>query len=106
MSDFTQIPGVLDVTATHGDDFEFNLDFDIALTGYTFSAQIVTISTNTLVPLTVTTVDLAEGQVKISLAKATLSGLANAKHHWYFDWTVSSKTRRVLAGTFEVVDYP
>ena len=104
MTDFTQIPGKLNVTATHGDDFLFNLDFDISLTGYTFSAQVVSVSTNTLAPLTVTNTDLSAGQIQISLAKATLSGLANAKHHWYLDWTVGGKTRRVLAGVFEIVD--
>jgi hypothetical protein len=106
MTEFTQEPGKLDITVTHGDDFLFNLDFDIALTGYTFSAQIVTIATNTLVPLTVTNTDLSEGQLQISLAKATLSGLANAKHHWYLDWTTGGKTRRVLAGDFLVINYP
>lgn len=104
MTEFTQIPGKLDIEATHGDDFLFNLDFNIVLTGYTFSAQIVTIATNVLVPLTVTNTDLAAGQLQISLAKATLSGLANAKHHWYLDWTTGGKTRRILAGIFDVVD--
>lgn len=106
MSEFTQIPGSLDIQATHGDDFLFNLDFDVALTGYTFSAQIVTIATNTLVPLTVANTDLSAGQIQISLIKATLTGLSNAKHHWYLDWTTGGKTRRVLAGIFNVIDFP
>ena len=106
MTKFTQVPGLLDIDATHGDDFLFTLDFDINLTSYTFVANIITVSTNVLVPLVVTNIDLSLGQISISLAKATLSGLANATHHWTLDWTVGGKTRRVLAGEFKIIDYP
>jgi hypothetical protein len=104
MTDFSQSPGILNIAATHGDDFLFNLDFNISLAGYSFLANVVTISTNTLVPMTVTTIDLAEGQVSISLAKATLALLEEAVHHWTLDWTIGGKTRRVLAGEFVVSD--
>jgi len=106
MTDFNQIPGKLDITATRGDDFSFALDFDISLSGYTFSAQVVTISTGTLVPLTVTSTDLTLGKIGISLIKATLSGLSVAQHHWYLDATTGGATRRFLAGEFNVVNYP
>jgi hypothetical protein len=106
MAEFLQTPGELNITASHDDDFEFYLTFDINLTGYTFSAQVVTIATNALVPLTVTPINLTLGQIKISLTKATMATLTSAKHHYYLDWTASAKTRRVLAGLFEVIDYP
>lgn len=104
MTDFTQIPGLLNLTATLGDDFEFNLDFDINLSGYTFVAKVISISTNTPVILTVTPVDLSLGKVTISLSKTLLSGLSVARHHYYFEWVTGSKTRRILAGNFDVVD--
>jgi hypothetical protein len=106
MTDFSQIPGKLDLVATLGDDFEFNLDFDINLSGYTFVAKVISISTGTPVVLTVTNVDLSLGKVTISLSKTLLSGLSVAQHHYYFEWVTGGKTRRVLAGTFTVVQYP
>jgi hypothetical protein len=106
MADFTQTPGILNITATHGDDFSFALDFDINLTGYTFSSKVITIATNALVTLTVTSVDLPTGKLTLSMPKATLTTLESATHHWYLDWTVGLTSRRVLAGTFKVVDYP
>ena len=49
MANFLQVPGELNITATSGDDFEFYLDFDIALTGYTFSAEVILIATLTII---------------------------------------------------------
>jgi hypothetical protein len=106
MTDFTQIPGLLNIVATHDDDFEFNLDFDINLSGYTFSAKIISISTNTPVSLSISPVDLSLGKITISLDKTAISALAVAQHHWYFDWVYGGKTRRILAGTFSIVNYP
>jgi hypothetical protein len=104
MANFALSPGVLNISATHGDDFLFNLDFDVNLTGYSFDAEVVTIATNVLVPMTVTAVDLAEGQLTIGLHRATLALLEEATHHWYFEWTISDTVRRVLAGEFIVSD--
>ena len=106
MTDFNQIPGKLDISVTIGDDFSFGLDFSIALSGYSFSAQVVSISSGILIPMTVTNTDLALGKVNISLDKTAISSLGIAQHHWYFQWVVGSQTRRVLAGTFSIVDYP
>jgi hypothetical protein len=106
MTNFTQIPGALNITATINDDFSFGLDFDISLSGYSFSAQVVSISSGTLIPMTVTNTDLALGKVNISLDKTAISSLGVAQHHWYFQWVVGSQTRRILAGTFTIVNYP
>ena len=107
MTEFKQEPAKLDLTATHNDDFDFNLDFNIDLTGYTFSAQVVTVSTNVLVPMTVTEVDLGLGQIALGIDTAVLATLETSnKHHWYLQWTVGGKPRKILAGLFKVVDYP
>jgi hypothetical protein len=107
MTDFSQEPGELNITATHGDDFEFSLDFDIPLSGYDFDANVVVVATNALMPMTVTDVDLSAGQIKIALgASGGLDILPTATHHWYLDWDTGSQVRRVLAGTFRVIDYP
>ena len=108
MTDFTQTPGLLNLTATHDDDFDFNLDFNIDLTGYTFSAQIVTVSTNVLVPMTVTETDLGAGQIALGVDTAVLATLETSnRHHWYLEITTpAGKPRKVLAGLFKVIDYP
>jgi hypothetical protein len=105
MADFTQIPGELNITVAHDDDFLFFLDFDIDLTGYSFVSKIITAVTNTPISMTVNNVDLPNGQISIALDATKMSKLALTVHHWYLDWSVSGKTRRVLAGTFTVVDY-
>ena len=106
MTDFTQIPGLLNITAAHDDDFLFFVTFDIDLTGYSFVSKIITAVTNTPISMTVTPVDLANGQISIALDTTKMSKLAIDEHHWYLDWSVSGKARRVLAGTFTVIDYP
>jgi len=120
MTDFTQIPGQLNITATQSDDFSFSLDFDIDLTGYSFSAKVITAVSNTPISMTVGEVDLTEGQITITLEAAKMSKLATTVHHWYLDWSVPvpgatgiggtgaipTTTRRVLAGTFTVIVYP
>jgi hypothetical protein len=113
MVDFIQTPGILNITATHGDDFSFALDFDINLNGYSFVSKVITIATNALVTITVTNVDLALGKLTLSMSKTTLTTLNSATHHWYLDWNTTGggatgvgPFRRVLAGTFKVVDYP
>lgn len=106
MADFTQIPGELNIITARDDDFLFFLDFDIDLTGYSFVSKIITAVTNTPISMTVDNVDLADGKISIALDATKMSKLALAEHHWYLDWSVSGKTRRVLAGTFTLVDYP
>lgn len=106
MTDFTQIPGLLNITAARSDDFLFFLEFNIDLTGYSFSSKIITAATNTPILMTVNNVDLSEGKISIALDVAKMSKLALAVHHWYLDWSVSGTTRRVLAGTFTAIDYP
>ena len=116
MTDFTQIPGLLDITATHSDDFSFSLDFDIDLTGYSFSAKVITAASNTPISMTVDDIDLTNGKINISLSASAMSKLAvtPTTHHWYLDWSVpvpgsippATTTRRVLAGTFTVINYP
>jgi hypothetical protein len=105
MTDFTQIPGLLNITTARSDDFLFFLEFNIDLTGYSFSSKIITAVTNTPISMTVADVDLSEGQISIALDATKISKLALMVHHWYLDWSVSGTTRRVLAGTFTVIDY-
>jgi len=106
MAKFTQIPGELDIIATHGDDFLFTLDFDINLTGYTFSSKFVVFATNLETTITVTNTDLPLGQIKLSIPKATMAILPLGKSKWYLNWSTPTETRRVLAGVFEIVKYP
>jgi len=107
VTEFTQTPAELNLTATHNDDFDFNLDFNIDLTGYTFSAKVVTVSTKVLVPMTVTQTDLGLGKIALGIDTLALAALETSnRHHWYLEWTVGGKPRKILAGLFKIVDYP
>ena len=106
MAEYAQIPGNLDLVATRGDDFQLNLAFNIDLTGYTLSANVVTVSTNVLIPLTITNTNLSLGEIKLSLPKTTLASLSTSIHHWRLDWNSGSLYRKALSGNFQVIDYP
>lgn len=104
MADLTEIPGELNIKWTVGSDFSKLLDFDIVLTGYTFSAKVVHASTTT--DITVANTDLSVGQITLSLTDAQIDAIGAGVHKWYLTWTTGTTSRRVLAGDFEIVNYP
>lgn len=104
MADLEQIPGELNIKVGLGDDFSKLIDFDIVLTGYTFVGKVEHNGTTT--DITFTNTDLSAGQVTISLTDAQITAIGAGVHRWYMAWTTGTTTRRVLAGTFEIVSYP
>jgi len=102
MATYTQIPAELDIEVGAGDDLSILLDFDISLTGYTFVSKVVQAYSGTETTVTCTNTDLANGQVTISLTDTQITSIGVGTHTWYFQWTVSSASRRVLAGNFIV----
>lgn len=98
-------PGSLSfVRATAGQPFSNLVDFSISLTGYTFSAEIVSAVTGSqIVPITVTATNLAAGQVTLSLTGAQTTAIARGSYLWRLRWTSpTGEVRTVLEGIFEV----
>ena len=108
MADVTQVPGRLNIKLTQGDDLSILLDFDISLTGYTFTANVIETNADSTT-ITVVETDLSNGQITLTMTD-TLSALLtitedNSFHSWYLDRTNAGNQRRYLAGDFEVVKY-
>ena len=106
MTTLDQQPAKLDITISIDDDFSYLVDFDISLTGYTFSANVVKKLDGSETAISIATTDLASGQITISLTDAQIAALGEDKHKWYLTWTVSGLSRRVLAGDFTIRKYP
>lgn len=99
MADITQVPGVLNITTTQGDDLSILLDFDITLTSYTFSSKIK--RADTLYTITVVNTDLSTGKITLTASNTLLETIPNGEYSWYLDWvTDASVNRRVLSGKF------
>jgi hypothetical protein len=120
MPTFSQLPAELNVVFVQGDEVEIPLDFDIDLTGYTFTRPIYVVSQIASVPggseavntpgatatnWSLAVVDAATGRVNIGLTEAqTAALLPSIAYRWYFRWvTPSLVTRTVLSGTVTVV---
>jgi hypothetical protein len=101
MADLQQVPGQLNITVTAIDDMSIALDFDISLTGYTFTAFVQTVTASTAI--TVTAVSLANGQITLSLTNTQLTTIGVGYHEWYLAWNDGTNDRRVLAGNFTIL---
>ncbi len=108
MADVTQIPGSLNIKIAQGDDLSILLDFDINLTGYTFTS-VVAESDGTTTTITVVETDLSSGQITLTMTDTLSAALSvtedNSFHSWYLDRTNAGNQRRYLAGDFEVIKY-
>jgi hypothetical protein len=104
MATVSQLPGVLNISLVRGDEFSTLVDFDVALTGYTFSAQVYSVLTGeTLATPTVTAVNLATGQVNVSLQESQTASMRAGTYGWRLVWVApGSAQRTALEGVFEV----
>ena len=100
MADLDQRPGELNITTTTSDDLSIALDFDISLTGYTFTAFVQHSDTTTAI--TITNVDLSAGQITLSLTNTQLATIGQGFHFWYLAWNTGTVDRRILAGNFNI----
>ena len=96
--------GTLNVTAKRGQAVSQLLDFSIALTGYTFAAEIVSAVTYaTVASLTVSSVNLATGQVNVGITAAAAANVAAGTYMWRLVWTPpAGDPRTALEGIWEV----
>lgn len=105
MATFRQLPGRLNLALVRGDEFPFDAEFNLDLTGYTVEATIYNAETEeTIVEPALTVTPGTESTVAFLLTEADTEELtAGARMRWYMRWTTpESVTRTVLAGTVEV----
>jgi hypothetical protein len=105
MATVSATPGTLNIIVKQGQAVSQLLDFSIALTGYTFSAEIVSAVTfATVQALTVSTVNIATGQVNVGLSAAAAANVAAGTYLWRLVWTpAAGNAQTALEGIWEVV---
>lgn len=108
MADLKITPGILNVTKVFRDGLFMELDFNLDLSEYTFAASVINAVTKAETTITVTPIDLAAGQLKLTMTPETASAVPVGKHTWAFRWTPPGPVppegtlRTILGGTFEV----
>lgn len=97
------VPGTLNIIAKAGEAVSQLVDFSIDLTGYTFSAEIVSAVTFAQVlALDVTVVDVEDGQVNVGLSPEDAADLAVGTYLWRLTWTPTGGYQRTaLEGIWE-----
>jgi hypothetical protein len=100
---FDVMPGELDITGVVGDDLVLPFDFDIDLTGYTFTAfiELDNVPFPATMNFTITPINLANGLFNASLTAAQTASIGpGSNKRWYLRWTnPSSLTRTIIYGT-------
>lgn len=115
MATYSVLPQTLDLAFVRGDEFGILIDASINLTGYSFSSSIykvtsvangVVTGTQEVLQFTITEVDLAAGQINLSLQESqTLSLITTDKLRWYLRWVAPGViTRTVISGAVTVGD--
>lgn len=108
MADLKITPGILNVTKVFRDGLFMELDFNLDLSEYTFAASVINAVTKAETTITVTPIDLAAGQLNLTMTPETASAVPVGKHTWAFRWTPPGPVppegtlRTILGGTFEV----
>lgn len=99
------LPGTLNIAVKRGDELSQLLDFSISLTGYTFEAEVVSaITYEEIAAPTVSAVNLASGQINLSMSEATTLAIAPGSYLWRLIWQGPGSVRRTaLEGVLEVV---
>lgn len=115
-SEYSILPSNLNLAFVRGDEFGMLLDFDVDLSGgYTFTAPIYEVSRvlngsvtggSVALNFTITSVNLASGQINLSLQENQTSTLDPSKtYRWYLRWVSPTLvTRTVLSGAITVGD--
>lgn len=101
---YDQTPGNLPISFVRGDSFSALLDFSIDLTGYSFTASLVSVVTGSdVVSLATSVVSAANGQVNVSMTAVQTAALARGTYQWKFIWTQGSAVRTALVGYVEAL---
>ena len=107
MADIEQLPGELNIKTSISDDLSILLDFNLNLTGYTFSANIVKAGGQTLVPFAIATTDLTNGKITISVTDVQLTAIGVGENNtWWLKWKTPTPDlidRKILSGKIILV---
>lgn len=89
--------------ATAGQAFSQLVDFSIDLTGYTFTAEIVSaVTLQSVSALNVTSVDLELGQINVGMTAEDSQSVAAGTYLWRLVWTPENgNARTALEGVWE-----
>jgi hypothetical protein len=103
MATVSATPGTLNIIVKQGRAVSQLLDFSISLTGYTFSAEIVSgVTFATVQALAVTAVNLGTGQINVGLSAANAANVAAGTYLWRLVWTPpAGDARTALEGIWE-----
>lgn len=115
---FSIVPETLDLTVCKGDEFGLSLDFDIDLTGYTFTAAVfeITRTVNSSYPggfdsqgadveaFAITYTDLPNGELSLALAETQTAAISETgTYRWYLRGVAPGTiTRTYISGSFTV----
>jgi hypothetical protein len=116
VAEWVQLPDSLDIVFVQGDELKILLDFDQSLTGYEITAKIIevlAVSNGNVTEFedkgdfTQTVVNLANGQINLSLSEIQTSALElGGNYRWFLRWlsppNAGAMTRTVLSGTITV----
>lgn len=118
MSTYSVLPASLDLIVLKGDEFGMDLDFNISLTSFTWTAEVFestkTVNSNypgglstegaTAATFTVNVVDAANGQLNLALDETITDGLDEAvSYRWYLRGvSPGGVTRTYVSGSFTV----
>lgn len=100
MTLYTQIPGSLDLSGVIGDDWSMALDWDIALTGYTWESAVVDSAGTSVATITVTIDNAATGLMTLTIADTLTDTLNEKAYRWYLKQTDEGYERIWIAGYF------
>lgn len=105
MATAPQLPGSLHFALVRGDDYSTLLDLSISTVGYTWSAEIYSLTNGaTLVAPTITVVDAAQGKINLSLTDTQAATLPPGTLGLRINWVAPGDTkRRAFEGVCEVV---
>jgi len=105
MATAPQLPGPLHVAFVRGDDYSTLLDLSISIVGYTWSAQIYSLTNGqTIATPAITVVDAAAGKLNLSLSDAQAGQLPPGTLGLRINWTAPGDAkRRAFEGVCEVV---
>jgi hypothetical protein len=105
MSTYSVLPGSMNLAFKRSGDFSALIDFDIALTSYTVTANMTSLVSGGVVQAFTTSVsDASAGQVSVSLTDTQTTALAAGTYGWQLDWVAPGSVQRTaLTGTVEVV---
>jgi hypothetical protein len=105
MATAPQLPGPLHVAFVRGDDYSTLLDLSISIVGYTWSAEIYSLTNGqSLATPQITVVDAAAGKFNLSLTDAQAGELPPGTLGLRINWSAPGDAkRRAFEGVCEVM---